>query len=95
MSFERYIEFLQQIITMTDPDDPEEMLAAENVLKNLLDLARRSHKADPLTLRAMRAGCGAFQYLMRNRDNFAGKPGDVSGNRAKRQRLAQAVRPNC
>ena len=28
MSFERYIELLQMLITMTDPDDPNEVLCA-------------------------------------------------------------------
>ena len=95
MSFERYIELLQMLITMTDPDDPNEVLCAMNILKNLLELARSSEKADAVTIRTMSEGFHGFNGLLRHKDNFAGEPGDYSGNQAKRQRLAMILRPHC
>ncbi len=95
MSLERYIEFLQAIITMTDPNNEEEMLNARNVLRNLLELARSSGKANALTIRSMMSGYHEFSYLMRKKEDFAGQPGDYAGNQAKRQRLQMMIRPGC
>ena len=95
MSFERYIELLQALLTMTNPDNEEEVLNARNILKNLLELSRSSQMADPLTLRAMTMAYHQFTVLLRHREDFAGKPGDIAANRAKRQRLAMMVRPGC
>ena len=95
MSFDRFIELLQQLITMTDPDDFGEVLNAMNILKNLLELARSSELADALTIRAMHLGYAQFRGLLHSKDDFAGKPGDYSGNKAKRNRLAMLLKPGC
>ena len=95
MSLERYIELLQAIITMTDPENEEQMLNAKNILKNLLELARSSGMTVGPTMRAMTEGYHGFSMIMRHRENFAGKPGDYAGNRAKRQRLEMVVGPHC
>ncbi len=95
MSFERYIELLQMLITMTDPDDSNEVLCAMNILKNLLELARSSEKANAITIRAMAQGFNGFTRLLRSKDDFAGEPGDYTGNQAKRQRLAMILKPHC
>ena len=95
MSFDRYIELLQMLITMTNPENEDELLYAKNILKNLLDLAESSGKADARTIRTMMCGYHEFVYLLRKKDDFAGVPGDVAMNRAKRQRLAMMIRPGC
>lgn len=95
MRFERFIELLQALITMTNPNNEEEILNARNILKNLLELARSSQMVDPLTLRTMMQAYQEFTYLLRHREDFAGKPGDVAANQAKRHRLAMVVRPGC
>ena len=95
MSFERYIELLQQLITMTNPDNEEEVLCARNIMKNLLELARSSKMADAITLRTMMLAYSKFTLLLRHKDDFAGKPGDIFGNRNKRNQLAMMVRPGC
>ena len=95
MSLERYIQLLQQLLTMTDPANEEEVLCAKNVLKNLLELARESRKADRVVLRSMETGYDIFSNLLRRRMDFAGEPGDVIGNQKKRQRLAMMVMPGC
>ena len=53
MSFERFIELLQMLITMTDPENEDELLNAKNILKNLQELAKSSGKADSRTIRSM------------------------------------------
>jgi len=95
MSLERYIELLQAIITMTNPENEEQMLNARNILKNLLELARSSGMAGGPTMRAMTEGYHGFSMIMRHRENFAGKPGDYAGNQAKRHRLEMVIVPHC
>ena len=95
MSFERYIELLQQLITMVEPENEEQVLNAKNILKNLMELADSSEMRDDLTRYAMKVGYREFVHLCYYKPNFAGKPGDTEGNRAKRQRLAVMLRPGC
>lgn len=95
MSFDRFVELLQQLITMTDPRDQEDVLNARNILKNLLELASRSEMADALTIRTMDRAYMTFTGLLHSKEDFAGKPGDVAGNKAKRNRLAMLIRPGC
>ncbi len=95
MTFERFIELLQQLITMTDPKNEEQVLNAKNILKNLMELAHSSEMADAVTIRAMHQGYSEFAMLLRSKESFAGKRGDFSGNQAKRNRLAMMLRPHC
>ncbi len=95
MSFERFLELLQALVTMTNPNDEEQVLNAKNILRNLLELADRSHMADRITLDTMEQAYHKFTFLLRHREDFAGKPGDYMANQAKRQRLAMMVRPGC
>lgn len=95
MSFDRFVELLQQLITMTDPNNFTEVLNAMNILKNLQELARRSGMADELTIRAMDLGYFNFRAFLRSKDDYAGKPGDTAGNKAKRNRLAMLLNPHC
>ena len=95
MSLDRFIELLQALITMTDPNNEDQMFYARNILKNLMELARDSEKADALAIRAMERSFRKFSDIMRHKDDFAGKPGDYSGNNAKRQRLKYMFLPHC
>ena len=95
MSFERFVELFQMLITMTDPDNQDEVLNALNILKNLMELARSSGKVDRLAFDAMETGYHNFRNFLKSRDDFAGKPGDYKGNQIKRQRLAMVLRPHC
>ena len=70
MSLERYIELLQAIITMTNPENEEQMLNAKNILKNLLELARSSGMTVGPTMRAMTQGYYEFSMIMRNRYGY-------------------------
>ncbi len=95
MSFDRFIELLQALVTMTNPNNEEQVLHAENILGSLLELADSSQMADPITLRTMMQAYHEFTFLLRHREDFAGKPGDIAANRAKRQRLAMMIRSSC
>ena len=95
MSFDRFIELLQQLITMTDPEVKERVWYAENILDNLLRLADESGMADLRTVSAMKLASANFTRFLRNKEDFAGRPGDYSGNQAKRRRLAMMLRPSC
>ena len=95
MSFDRFIELLQMLITMTDPDNKEEVLNAQNILKNLIELAKSSKMVDIETFRTMNMARQEFEFLLHRKGDFAGKPGDIAVNRAKRNRLAMTIRPGC
>ncbi len=95
MSLENYLMFLQQVITMTDPEDLSSRSLAKIAMESVLAMASRSHMSDPLTIRAMRTALNSFDFLMTNRKDFAGKKGAYLENRAKRQRLEMALVPHC
>ena len=95
MSFSRFIELLQQLITMTDPEDEDQVRYAVGILQNLHELARRSDKIDRRTLGIIYIAIVEFSDLLRIKEQFAGSPGDVAGNLAKRKRLAMALGPRC
>lgn len=95
MSLENYLMFLQQVITMTDPEDLSSRSLAKIAMESVLAMASRSHMSDPVTIRAMRTALTSFDFLMANRKDFAGKKGAYLENRAKRQRLEMALVPHC
>lgn len=95
MSIDRFIELLQALITMTDPNNEDQVMNARNILKNLLELAGSSGMADRETERAMLLALRSFTHILHTKEDFAGTPGDVYGNRTKRLRLKMMLRPNC
>ena len=95
MSRERFMQLLQELITMTDPDNAQDVEDAKEILKRLLRLAQSSEKADAYTIRSISGSCTVFEMLLRNKDHFAGIPGDDDGNRIKRKRLWNAIYPYC
>lgn len=95
MSLESYIKLYQELLTMVDPENPYSVEQAENILRQILFMARISQKADALTIRCMHAGAHEFSAIVRHRDDFAGKRGDFHGNEAKRQRLMHMLGPHC
>lgn len=95
ISLDRFIELLQALITMTDPEDMDEMKYAKEVLRNLNRLAGSSMKVTREVLRTMMAAYAQFDMLMQHKSEFAGRPGDYAANDAKRHRLAMTIRPGC
>lgn len=95
MSLENFLMFLQQILTMTDPEDKASRALAKISLESVLAMAEKSGMSDPATLRTMRAALSAFGFLISNKEDFAGKKGAYIENKAKRQRLLMALTPHC
>lgn len=95
MSLENFLSFLQQLITMTDPDDAASVALAENALTAVIALAHTSKTVDPLTARAMHKAHMRLNGFLRHKDEFAGKPGDYMGNQHKRYRLRSMLSPEC
>lgn len=95
MSEKRFIQILQELLTMVDPDNPASSACVKNVLESLFALAKSSGKCDSITMRMMFAAKDNIDSLIDYRDDFAGRQGDYNGNTAKQQRLAQMLRPGC
>ncbi len=95
MSYDRFIELLQMLITMTDPEYEESVQNAKAVLKHLGRLGKTSGMMDAYTFRCIHGAYNEFESLLRHRVEFAGVPGDTEGNMAKRRRLSLAVYPHC
>lgn len=95
MSLDSFIRLYQELLTMVDPNNEMSVEYAVNVLRQIMILARQSHKVDPLTERCMFNGINEFPRIARHRDDFAGKPGDYAVNAAKRQRLRHMLVPHC
>lgn len=95
MNFDRFVELMQDLITMTNPGNGKGMIYAQNILVNLIELACSSQMVDELTLRAMGDGLHDFPSLMHEKEDFAVKPGDVEGNMARLKELALMLQPGC
>ena len=95
MSTKRFIEYLQELLTMMNKDDPSSVGTAKNALSAVVALAFASKKADPLTLRIMKAAENSFEYLAAHADDFSGVPGSYFENEKKRKRLLQMLSPSC
>ena len=95
MSEEGFLLFLQEIITMTDKKNAYSIAYGKNLLKQLADFAILSKKVDPVTYRMMMEAIRSFDFIMENKGDFAGVPGDYHRNQAMRNRLAMMLRPGC
>ncbi len=95
MSLKNFIAYLQQLLSMIDPEDEYSIALGKNALSATIALARVSGKADPLTLRAMIRADAQFHDLARNAKDFAGVPGKFLENEQKRTRLEMALIPHC
>ncbi len=95
MSQEGFMLFLQEIITMTDKNNPYSIAYGKNLLKQLADFVILSEKVDSITYGMMMGAIRRFDFIMENKENFAGIPGDYQRNQAMRNRLAMMLRPGC
>ncbi len=95
MSRKRFIELLQALLTMVDPESPASVACVKTALDSILGLAKESGKSDPLTIHTMEIAADSVNFLVEQREDFAGKPGDYSGNLAKQNRLEQMIVPTC
>ena len=95
MSEKRFLQTLQALLSMVDPDSPTSVACVKNVLESIHALALSSGKCDPITLRIMAVAMADIDKLIYYRDDFAGVKGDYNGNAAKRRRLEQMLMPGC
>lgn len=95
MNYDTFLKFLQSIITMVDENDPESVKNGKTILENLRVLIWSSGKANGQVMRMIGGAVENYENLIRFKDDFAGAPGDIMRNRAKRDRLAMAIYPRC
>ena len=95
MTMDNFLRFLQQLLTMADPADPDLVEKAENALRVVVDLVRSSHEVDTQTAFLMDCAINQFRHLLRFRDEFAGVRGKPMLNEQRRRRLRLALRPGC
>jgi len=95
MSTKRFLEALQALLTMVDPDSPTSIACVTTALENIYALARESGLADAYTLRIMDSAIRQIKALVLYKHDFAGKPNDYSGNKARQARLENMLRPGC
>ena len=84
MSLENFLIFLQQVITMTDPEDISARALAKISLESVFAMARKSGMADPHTIRVMHSAVESIEFLLSNKKDFAGKKGAFLENKTKR-----------
>ncbi len=95
MSKKRFLQLLQALITMVNPSSPASVACAKTILECILGLARESGEADSVTLRLMVGAIDDFNYLIDQKLDFEGKPGDHSGNIVKQLRMGEMIFPSC
>ncbi len=95
MTFDNFLSYLQQLLTMVDPEDRSSIELAKKALSATIRLAIESGKVDSITRRFMRRVESHFDQLVANADDFAGKPGEYLENARKRSRLEMALHSHC
>lgn len=95
MNRDTFLKFLQSLITMTDAEDPTSIASAKAILVNLSGLIRSSGMANGQVMRMVMNAESIFENLIVYKEDFAGKPGEVSKNKAKRDRLEMMLFPHC
>lgn len=87
MSMDNFFSFLQQILTMVDPESTASMEMAKEALASVAKLAEASGKVEKNTLSYMRDAEADFEQLVWDREIFIGKPGAYKQNQIKREKL--------
>ena len=95
MSIKNFIAYLQQLLSMIDPDNDYSVALAKSALTATVALVEASGKVDGMTRRTMRAALHAFNSLAEHAEDFAGTPGMYKENEQKRQRLEMMLYPHC
>ena len=95
MNRDTFLKFLQSLITMTDANDPASIASAKAILVNLCGLIRSSGMANGQVMSMVTNAEQIFENLVLHKEDYAGKPGDVNKNKAKRNRLEMTLFPHC
>lgn len=95
MSMDNFLSFLQQLLTMVEPENESSVALAKAALTSVVGLAQSSGKADSITMRAMMIAERKFEYLVSHREDYAGVLEAYRNNQIKRQRLKNMIMPSC
>ena len=95
MNRDTFLKFLQSLITMTDANDPASIASAKAIIIKLNGLIRSSGMANGQVMMMADNAEHIFENLIAYKEDFAGKPGDVRKNKAKRDRLEMTLFPHC
>ena len=95
MNYDTFLKLLQSIITMVDENDPSSVKRGKTILENLRDLVWSSGKANGQVRRMIVGAIDNYENLIQLKDDFAGAPGEIMRNKAKREKLAMAIYPHC
>lgn len=95
MSLNNFLSYLQQLLTMVDPENPYSVGLVKTSLSAIVALAKGSQMVDAFTMRVMIGAEERLQYLIQHADDFKGKPGEYEENRHRRKRLELVCYPHC
>ena len=95
MSLNSFIAYLQQLLSMVNPDNDHLIVIAKEALSATIALAEASGKIDSVTRRTMDRAEYQFDYLIEHARDFAGVPGRFKENEQKRQGLKMMLVPHC
>lgn len=95
MSEDKFLELLQSLLTMVDPENPCSVACMRTVLINIQSMAQQSGKVSRLTAVMMDFAQNRFCELIDHRKDFAGVPGEFQQNHHKRIRLRMMLTPGC
>lgn len=95
MSYDNFLSYLQQLLTMLDANNQYSVTMAKSALELTVSLAELSNKIDRRTHVIMREAISCFDHLVRTAEDYAGKPGEYEENEMKRRRLELVLRPGC
>ena len=70
MSMDNFLSFLQQILTMVEPENASSVASAKAALIAVFGLAKSSGKADAITIRSMMIAEREFEYLVSHWEEF-------------------------
>ena len=95
MSLDSFLSYLQQLITMVDPEDPYSVDLAKDALDATVEITLKSQMASQVVQDVMKEARREFQFIVKHKDSYAGVPGDLIMNGIKRRRLGTILRPGC
>ena len=95
MSLNNFLSYLQQLLTMVDPENPYSVGLVKTSLSAIVALAKGSQMVDAFTMRVMMGAEERLQYLIQHADDFKGKPGEYEENRHRRKHLELVCYTHC
>ena len=96
MTVENFLSFLQQLLTIVNPNDQQSVNMVKSLLLDLKILSDHDTKTfGRLTYMTIAAANSQIDFLIEHSSEFAGKTGEYDANYKKRQRLHILLAPHC